>query len=85
MTNLENLRRVVVCVTDRGPFICNRILDLSEAAARELRFLRKGLTKVHIEEVPAGIDLRVLDILFPCMPFLDTEALKIEVPLRIEQ
>lgn len=85
VTNLENLRRVVVRVTDRGPHRRNRIIDLSEAAARELHFRKNGLAEVRIEKVPAGIDLHALEMLFPRMPFFDTEALKIKIPLRIGQ
>lgn len=83
VTNLENLRRVVVRVTDRGPHRRNRLIDLSEAAARELKFRKRGLAKVRIEEVPADIDLRALDLLYPQLPGLDTEGLRIKVPMRI--
>lgn len=49
VTNLANGRSVVLTITDRGPFTGGRILDVSEAAARELGFLRKGVTRVRIE------------------------------------
>lgn len=42
--NQENGRSVVVRVTDRGPFVAGRIIDISQIAARELRFT--GLAKV---------------------------------------
>lgn len=42
--NEENGRSVVVRVTDRGPFVSGRIIDVSQIAARELRFT--GLAKV---------------------------------------
>ncbi len=48
VTNLENRRRVVVRVNDRGPFASNRIIDLSRAAARRLGFEKKGLAKVRV-------------------------------------
>src|SRR5487761_2722393 len=35
--NLENGRSAVVRVTDRGPFVAGRIIDVSQIAARELR------------------------------------------------
>jgi rare lipoprotein A len=46
--NLRNGKSVEVQVTDRGPNkrLRNRILDLSEAAAKRLGFRQKGLTKV---------------------------------------
>lgn len=49
VTNLANGRSVVLTITDRGPFTGGRILDVSEAAARQLGFLRKGITRVRLE------------------------------------
>ena len=47
--NLENGKSVTVTVTDRGPnFRLHRILDLSEAAARQLDYVGKGLTSVLV-------------------------------------
>ncbi|MEO1251974.1 MAG: septal ring lytic transglycosylase RlpA family protein [Pseudomonadota bacterium] len=51
VTNLENGRRLVVRVNDRGPFKSNRIIDLSRAAARSLGFERAGLAKVRVRYV----------------------------------
>ena len=49
VVNLENGKSVTVTVTDRGPnFRLHRVLDLSEAAARELDYVGKGLTPVLI-------------------------------------
>jgi rare lipoprotein A len=42
-------RSVVVTVNDRGPFTHGRVLDLSLAAARELRMTGRGLISVHAE------------------------------------
>jgi len=50
VTNLENgmiLPRVRI--NDRGPFVKNRIIDLSKKAAKELGFLRNGVAKVKVE------------------------------------
>jgi rare lipoprotein A len=49
--NLDNGRRVVVRVNDRGPFADpdRRIIDLSEAAARELGMIGAGVARVRIE------------------------------------
>lgn len=54
ITNLENDKSVVVKINDRGPSSKKRILDVSRRAARDLDFVRKGLTKVRLEviEVP---------------------------------
>ncbi|MDO8411731.1 MAG: septal ring lytic transglycosylase RlpA family protein [Phenylobacterium sp.] len=51
VTNLENGRKVTVRVNDRGPFVGDRIIDLSRAAARELGFESKGLAKVRVRYV----------------------------------
>lgn len=48
VVNLDNGRHVDVVINDRGPFIADRIIDLSEAAARVLGFLRAGLAQVRI-------------------------------------
>lgn len=49
VTNLHNGRSVLVTITDRGPFIRHRIIDLSEGAARELRMVRRGVASVLIQ------------------------------------
>jgi rare lipoprotein A len=51
VTNLRNDRSVVVRINDRGPFNKGRIIDVSPAAARALRF--SGLTLVTLDIVPA--------------------------------
>ncbi len=48
VVNLDNGRHVEVVINDRGPFIADRIIDLSEAAARLLGFLRDGIAQVRI-------------------------------------
>ncbi|MCB1970077.1 MAG: septal ring lytic transglycosylase RlpA family protein [Geminicoccaceae bacterium] len=48
VTNLENGRKLVVRVNDRGPFVNDRLIDLSEAAASELGFREKGLARVRV-------------------------------------
>ena len=49
VTNLGNGRTVTVEITDRGPRIPTRILDLSFAAAAALGMLEKGVTRVKLE------------------------------------
>ena len=51
VSNLENGRSMIVRVNDRGPFVEDRIIDLSSGAARELGFYRQGLARVKIETV----------------------------------
>lgn len=48
VTNLDNGRKLVVRVNDRGPFVDNRIIDLSHEAARELGYDRAGLAHVRV-------------------------------------
>ena len=48
VTNLENGRQIVVKVTDRGPFIGERAIDLSYAAADRLGMLEQGTARVEI-------------------------------------
>lgn len=52
--NLSNGKEVMVKVTNRGPYIRGRIVDLSQAAASKLGFLKNGLTKVRVEVVKKG-------------------------------
>jgi rare lipoprotein A len=52
VTNLENGKSVVVRVNDRGPFVGNRIIDLSYTAAARLDMLRNGTAMVEVR----GID-----------------------------
>lgn len=48
VTNLDNGRSVVVRVNDRGPFVDDRIIDVSRAGARELGFEGRGLARVRV-------------------------------------
>ena len=48
VTNLTNEKSVVVTITDRGPFVKGRIIDVSRRAARELDFVRRGTTRVRV-------------------------------------
>lgn len=82
VTNLSNMRSVIVCVTDRGPHRKSRIIDVSEEAARQLRFRKRGTTKVRVEVVPCALDLRYLDLIYPKMPYFDQEALRVKIPCR---
>lgn len=49
VTNLENGKSCVVRVNDRGPFVDDRIIDLSQAAAQQLGMIKNGTAKVHLE------------------------------------
>ncbi|MFP5350058.1 MAG: septal ring lytic transglycosylase RlpA family protein [Gammaproteobacteria bacterium] len=52
--NLQNGRSVVVRVNDRGPFLHNRVIDLSYAAAARLDILATGTGLVEVEAIDVG-------------------------------
>ena len=62
VTNLENGRRVVLRVIDRGPYGRNyrkgTIIDVSKGAAQRLGFIRDGLVEVRVEVMRLGDDGR---------------------------
>jgi rare lipoprotein A len=49
VTNLENGKSIIVRVNDRGPFLNDRIIDLSYAAAARLGYVNKGSAAVEVE------------------------------------
>ena len=51
VTNLENNRRIVVRVNDRGPFVKNRLIDLSYAAALRLGIVENGTGMVRVRAI----------------------------------
>ncbi|HUU73639.1 MAG TPA: septal ring lytic transglycosylase RlpA family protein [Burkholderiales bacterium] len=54
VTNLSNGRSVIVRVNDRGPFLEERIIDLSYVAAYKLGFINDGSTMVEVEAILPG-------------------------------
>jgi rare lipoprotein A len=56
VTNLHNGKSTTVRITDRGPFVENRIIDLSLAAAREIESVGPGVVPVRVEVLTPGID-----------------------------
>ena len=62
--NLDNHRRTVLRVNDRGPYIKGRILDLSKRGAQELGILVQGTSRIRLRSVdamglPTTLDLAV--------------------------
>jgi rare lipoprotein A len=53
VTNLENGKAVIVKVNDRGPFVDDRLIDLSFAAATQLDMVRNGTARVEVRAVAA--------------------------------
>ena len=55
--NLDNGKSVDVRITDRGPFIRGRIVDLSRAAAGQIAMIGPGLANVRLEVIPPPASL----------------------------
>lgn len=55
VTNLENNRSVVLTINDRGPFVNERILDLSYGAARKLGTVETGVARVRVTSLTAEV------------------------------
>jgi rare lipoprotein A len=64
VTNLDNRRSIIVRVNDRGPFVADRLIDLSKRSADMLGYLNTGVASVRVQYVgPApleGDDTRIL-------------------------
>ena len=58
VTNKKNGLYTIVTVTDRGPFGKGRIVDLSNAGARDIDIIRAGVAPVHLEVLPDEIEIR---------------------------
>ncbi len=54
VTNLKNDLTTRVRINDRGPFVGNRIIDLSYAAARSLEMVEDGVSRVRLDIVRLG-------------------------------
>lgn len=61
ITNLENGKKVVVKINDRGPYVGHRAIDLSRAAARQLDMQDDGKTTVKIAVTPEHNKAAVVD------------------------
>lgn len=53
VTNLENGRHTIVQINDRGPFVANRIIDLSYTAARDIGMIVNGTALVNVRTIAA--------------------------------
>lgn len=47
--NLDNNKEVIVEINDRGPFVGNRIIDLSRSAAKTLDMMQTGVAEVKLQ------------------------------------
>ena len=62
VTNMKNDRSVIVRVNDRGPFVKDRVIDLSYVAAYQLRIIEKGSELVKVEVINPA-DLKPTEII----------------------
>lgn len=51
VTNLENHRSLILRINDRGPFVDDRVIDLSRGAAQRLGVIGKGTARVRIQSL----------------------------------
>lgn len=58
VTNLANQKSVVVRVNDRGPFLHDRVIDLSYAAAHKLGIIGDGSAEVEVESLSADVSVK---------------------------
>jgi rare lipoprotein A len=68
VTNLANDQSVVVRITDRGPFVHGRIIDLSLAAAKATGVYRAGVAKVRVEAYAAPVSASASASKVPTIP-----------------
>ncbi len=54
LTNTSNNQSVEVIINDRGPYVDDRIVDISKSAAEKLGFLNQGLAEVRLEVIDPG-------------------------------
>ena len=71
VTNLANGKSVIVRVNDRGPFLHDRIMDLSYVAAYKLGYINNGSAEVEVESLTADGSSAVIAA-------VDTPNLKVE-------
>jgi rare lipoprotein A len=81
VTNLVNGRRVVVRVNDRGPFVDNRLIDLSYAAATALDMVRTGTTRVEVRTVAPPSDAFRADSTVAAAPLPPPGVVAVPAPL----
>lgn len=68
VTNLQNGRSLDVRVNDRGPFVDDRLIDLSQGAARRLGFEQAGLAQVRVKFMGLAGDARGVPPSLPASP-----------------
>lgn len=54
VTNIKNKKSITVVINDRGPFVKDRVIDLSKEGAKRLDFIADGVTQVKVEVISLG-------------------------------
>ena len=76
VTNTANNRSCIVEIADRGPYVKNRIIDLSRGAARELGFADQGTAHVILQVItPANLAYSGVHKYMPLSDVLKTSAI----------
>jgi rare lipoprotein A len=84
VTNLENGRSAIVRVNDRGPFVANRIIDLSFVAAVKLGVYPKGTAMVEVRGIdPARPQRRAEPVRSGAVPFAPGKTPKPQLYLQV--
>jgi rare lipoprotein A len=65
VTNQQNGKSVVVQVTDRGPYVANRVMDLSYAAAQRLGYANAGTTHISMKVLGTNPDATAVAATMP--------------------
>lgn len=81
VTNLANGKSVVVRVNDRGPFLHNRIIDLSYAAAYKLGYVNNGSAEVEVESIAVNGNAPV--VVAVSAPVVKTESVVAETVMPV--
>lgn len=81
VTNLSNGRSVVVRINDRGPFVANRIIDLSYTAAIKLDMIRTGTAFVQVQTLTADSPFPVS--IPASVPAILPDATAVTVPAQV--
>ena len=77
VTNLANKKYIYIRVNDRGPFVNNRIIDLSKQAAIKLNIYSKGIERVNVKLIESAPHL--LEKNFTNQKYLEKYAKNLEV------
>ena len=78
VTNLDNDRTAVVRINDRGPFVKDRIIDLSYASARVLGIVGPGVVRVRLDIIGAGLPPGVESSPLPSSWFVQVGAFTVQ-------